>query len=150
MRAATAIDLMTTEFEGSYRIIPTKIRPENSTNNNTGVTTALAIASTNAVVSERCLTIPNSVSKEGGRQATTSADAGPAAEAMARRGHVSNVEFDKRVHLFDFCVAGILHGVHTTRELSPADADVSLEIALAIWSLSPDAARAVTSHPLEN
>lgn len=78
------------------------------------------------------------------------ADSRPTAEAMARRGHFSNVEFDKRVHLFAYCVAGILHGVHATHELSPADADVSLEIALAIWSLSPDAARAVTSHPLEN
>jgi AcrR family transcriptional regulator len=78
------------------------------------------------------------------------ADSRPVAEAMARRGHFSNVEFDKRVHLFAYCVAGILHGVHTTQELSPADADVSLEIALAIWGLSPEAARAVTSRPLEN
>lgn len=37
---------------------------------------------------------------------------------------------------------------HATRELSPADADLSLEIALAIWGLSPEAARAVTSRPL--
>ena len=78
------------------------------------------------------------------------ADSRPAAEAMARRGHFSNVEFDKRVHLFAYCIAGILHGVHSTRELSPADADLSLEIALAIWNLSPEAARAVTSRPLEN
>jgi AcrR family transcriptional regulator len=78
------------------------------------------------------------------------ADSRPAAEAMARHGHFSNVEFDKRVHLFAYCVAGILHGVHTTHEISPIDADVSLEIALAIWNLSPEAARAVTSRPLEN
>ena len=76
------------------------------------------------------------------------ADSRPAAEALARRGHFSNVEFDKRVHLFAYCVAGILHGVHTTQELSPKDADVSLEIALAIWNLSPEAAHAVTTRRL--
>lgn len=78
------------------------------------------------------------------------ADSRPAAEAMARLGHFSNVEFDKRVHLFAYCVAGILHGVHTTQELSPVDADMSLKIALTIWNLSPEAARVVTSRPLEN
>jgi AcrR family transcriptional regulator len=78
------------------------------------------------------------------------ADSRPVAEAMARRGHFSNVEFDKRVHLFAYCIAGILHGVHTTHEHSPAEADLSLEIALAIWGLSSEAARAVTSRPLEN
>ena len=76
------------------------------------------------------------------------ADSRPVAEAMARRGHFNNVEFDKRVHLFAYCIAGILHGVHTTQDLSAADADLSLEIALAIWGLSPEAARAVTSRPL--
>jgi AcrR family transcriptional regulator len=78
------------------------------------------------------------------------ADSLPALEAIARRGHLNNAHFDKRTRLFAYCLAGILHGVHTTKELSPADADVSLEIALAIWNLSPDAARAVTSRPLDD
>ena len=77
-------------------------------------------------------------------------DSRPVAEAMARRGHFTNVEFDKRVHLFAHCIAGILHGVHTTLELSAADADLSLEIALAIWGLSSEAARTVTSRPLND
>lgn len=67
----------------------------------------------------------------------------PAMEAVARRGQVSKAEFDKRLRLFTYCLAGILHGVYSTRELSPEDADASLEIALAIWGLSPEAARAV-------
>jgi AcrR family transcriptional regulator len=78
------------------------------------------------------------------------ADSLPALEAIARRGLVNNTEFNKRTRLFAYCLAGILHGVHTTKELSPADADVSLEIALAIWNLSPDAARAITSRPLND
>jgi AcrR family transcriptional regulator len=78
------------------------------------------------------------------------ADSLPALEAIARRGLVNNTEFNKRTRLFAYCVAGILHGVHTTKELSPADADVALEIALTIWNLSPDAARAITSRPLND
>jgi len=76
------------------------------------------------------------------------ADSLPALQAVARLGQLNNAEFDKRTRLFAHCIAGILHGVHTTHELSPSDADVSLEIALAIWSLSPEAAREVTSRPL--
>ena len=78
------------------------------------------------------------------------ADSLPALEAVARRGLVNSSEFEKRTRLFAYCVVGIMHGVHTTHELSPSDADLSLEIALAIWGLSPDAARAVTSRPLGN
>jgi len=78
------------------------------------------------------------------------ADSLPALEAIARLGQLNNAEFDKRTRLFAYCVAGILHGVHATHELSPADADVSLEIALAIWNLSPEAARAVTSRDLNS
>lgn len=74
----------------------------------------------------------------------------PAMEAVARRGQVSTAEFEKRTRLFAYCIAGILHGVYSTRELSPEDADLSLEIALAIWGLSPEAARAITSRPLDN
>jgi len=77
------------------------------------------------------------------------ADSLPAIEGVARLGQVSTAEFDKRTRMFAYCVAGILHGVCTTQELSPADADLSLEIALAIWGLSPEAARAITSHPLD-
>jgi hypothetical protein len=50
--------------------------------------------------------------------------------------------------MFSYCIAGILHGVHTTNELSPADADVSLGIALAIWNVSPENAKAIISRPL--
>jgi len=77
------------------------------------------------------------------------ADSLPALEAIARLGLLTNAEFEKRTRLFSYCLAGILHGVHATHELSPSDADVSLEIALAIWRLDPDAARDITSRPLD-
>lgn len=78
------------------------------------------------------------------------ADSLPALEAIARLGQLNSADFDKRTRLFAYCIAGILHGVHATHELSPSDADVSLEIALAIWDLSSEAAHAVTSRPLDN
>ena len=73
----------------------------------------------------------------------------PAAEVLAKRGDLTRVEFDKRVRLFTFCLAGILHGVYTTHELSPSDADASLKIALALWDLPPDEAKAITSRSLD-
>jgi AcrR family transcriptional regulator len=78
------------------------------------------------------------------------ADSLPAIEGVARLGQVSTAEFEKRTRLFAYCISGILHGVYTTQEMTAKDADASLEIALAIWGLSPEAARAVTSRPLDD
>lgn len=77
------------------------------------------------------------------------ADAMPALKKVARLGSLNKSEFDKRTLLFSYCIAGILHSVHTTNELSPSDADVSLGIALAIWNVSPAKAKSIVSRPLE-
>ena len=76
------------------------------------------------------------------------ADGLSAMKSFARQGHVNKADFEKRVRLFSYCIAGILHGVHTTNELSPADADASLGIALTIWGLSPESAHSIVSRPL--
>jgi AcrR family transcriptional regulator len=76
------------------------------------------------------------------------ADALPSLKRVARLGKLNRAEFDKRTRMFSYCIAGILHGVHTTNELSPADADVSLGIALAIWNVSPENAKVIVSRPL--
>jgi AcrR family transcriptional regulator len=76
-------------------------------------------------------------------------DAMPAAKQFARLGQINKAEFDKRIRLFSFCVAGILSGVHTTNELSPSDADASLGIALGILGVSPAKAKSIVSRPLE-
>lgn len=72
-----------------------------------------------------------------------------ALKRVARLGSLNKSEFDKRTRLFSYCIAGILHGVLTTNELSPADADVSLGIALGIWNVSPARANSIVSRPLE-
>jgi len=76
------------------------------------------------------------------------ADALPALKKVARIGGLTKSDFDKRTRLFSYCIAGILHGVHATNELSPADADVSLGIALGIWNISPEKAKSIVSRPL--
>jgi AcrR family transcriptional regulator len=76
-------------------------------------------------------------------------DAMPAAKQFARLGQINKGEFDKRIRLFSYCVAGILSAVHTTTELSPSDADASLGIALGILGVSPAKAKSMVSRQLE-
>jgi AcrR family transcriptional regulator len=92
--------------------------------------------------------ISKSLAYPGFTIAAVQADGLPALKKVARLGGLNRSEFDKRTRLFSYCIAGILHGVHTTNELSPADADVSLGIALAIWNVSPENAKAIVSRPL--
>lgn len=72
----------------------------------------------------------------------------PALEHVASRGQLPIDDFDRRTQLWANAVAEILRDVHTTRTLSPSAADASLAKALAIWGLSPDAARTIASRPL--
>jgi hypothetical protein len=74
----------------------------------------------------------------------------PALEHVAHRGQLPIDDFERRTQLWANAVAEILRDVHTTRKLSPSAADASLAKALAIWGLSPSAAKAITSRPLEN
>jgi len=67
----------------------------------------------------------------------------------AGSGGLEMSEFDKRVSLFTHAIAGIMQDVHVTRQLTPAEADVSLTIALSLWNLSPAEAKRLTSRPLE-
>jgi AcrR family transcriptional regulator len=76
------------------------------------------------------------------------ADALPAAKRFASLGQISESEFDKRMRMFGYCVTGILHGVHTTKELSPSDADESLGIALTLWDVSPENVKSILSRPI--
>ena len=76
-------------------------------------------------------------------------DAMPAAKQFARLGQINKAEFDKRIRLFSYCVAGILSAVHTTNELSPSDADASLGLALGILGVSPAKAKSMVSRTLE-
>ena len=67
---------------------------------------------------------------------------------VADPGGLDASDFDKRANLWAYSIAGILHGVHVTGELTPADADASLTISLSLWNLSPAVASKLTSRPL--
>ncbi len=78
-------------------------------------------------------------------------DGGIAAlRVVADSGGLQTDDFDKRMNIWAYSLAGILHGVHVTRELAPADADESLGISLAIWGIPPDVAHKMTSRKMEN
>ncbi len=68
----------------------------------------------------------------------------------ASPGGLAMSDFDKRVSLFTHSLAGIMQDVHVTRQLAPAEADVSLAIALSLWNLSPAEASRLTSRPLSS
>ena len=69
----------------------------------------------------------------------------PALEHVALRGQLASDDFDQRAQLWANAVAAIVRDVHTTRKLSPSAADTSLAKALAIWDVSPETAKAITS-----
>jgi len=56
-------------------------------------------------------------------------------------GGLDAQDFDQRLNLWSYCIAGILHRVYVSCDLSPEDADHSLQISLSIWNIGPEAAR---------
>jgi AcrR family transcriptional regulator len=79
----------------------------------------------------------------GGNALSTLRDAaGPGGLAMSY--------YDKRVSLFRHSLAGLMQDIHVTQELAPAEADVSLAIALSLWNVSPAEASRITSRPLSS
>ena len=77
---------------------------------------------------------------QGQTESTLRAVAGPAGLLVA--------DFDKRVRLFSYAVAGIMSAVFVTGEFTAAEADESLAISLSLWNLSPAEANMLTSRPL--
>jgi AcrR family transcriptional regulator len=76
-------------------------------------------------------------------------DGTTALRRVAKLSGLEASEFDKRLNLWTYCLAGILHGVFVTGELSPADADLSLRMSLSLWNVSPEVASQLTSTPIE-
>jgi AcrR family transcriptional regulator len=57
-------------------------------------------------------------------------------------------QFEDRVYLWGYSLAGIMSGVYVTEELSPEKADESLAISLQILDFSKAKAKKLVSHPL--
>jgi AcrR family transcriptional regulator len=67
---------------------------------------------------------------------------------LANRNLLENDEFEKRIMLWGYALAGILTAVHVSEELSPTEAEVALALALSIWGVSEVKAKKLMSKKL--
>jgi AcrR family transcriptional regulator len=67
---------------------------------------------------------------------------------LAERGDLSNQNFENRILLWAYCLAGLMTAVHVTGELSPTDAEVAFGIGLSIWGVSDAKAKKLMARPL--
>jgi len=67
---------------------------------------------------------------------------------FAKQGLIEADDFEKRIILYAFSLAGILTAVHVTGEMSPTEAEVSLGVSLSIWGVSEAKAKKIISRPL--
>jgi len=67
---------------------------------------------------------------------------------LANRNLLENDEFEKRIMLWGYALAGILTAVHVSEELSPSEAEVALAIALSIWGVNEVKAKKLMSKKL--
>jgi AcrR family transcriptional regulator len=67
---------------------------------------------------------------------------------LAKRGELVESDFDKRATLMAYSLAGLMTCVFVTGELSPAQAEVALGIALSLWGLSDAKAKKIMAKPL--
>jgi AcrR family transcriptional regulator len=67
---------------------------------------------------------------------------------LANRNLLENDEFEKRMILWSYALAGILTAVHVSEELSPSEAEVALAIALSIWGVNEVKAKKLMSKKL--
>ena len=67
---------------------------------------------------------------------------------LANRNLLENDQFEKRMILWGYALAGILTAVHVSEELSPSEAEVALAIALSIWGVNEVKAKKLMSKKL--
>lgn len=69
-------------------------------------------------------------------------------QKAASKEEIAVDQFEERVYLWGYSLAGIMSGVYVTEELSPEKADVSLAISLQVLDFSKAKAQKLVSHPL--
>jgi AcrR family transcriptional regulator len=69
-------------------------------------------------------------------------------QKAATKEDIAVNQFEERVYLWGYSLAGIMSGVYVTEELSPEKADDSLAISLQILDFSKAKAKKLVSHPL--
>jgi len=69
-------------------------------------------------------------------------------QKAATKENIAVDQFEDRVYLWGYTLAGIMNGVFVTEALSPEKADDSLAISLQILDFSKAKAKKLVSHPL--
>jgi AcrR family transcriptional regulator len=69
-------------------------------------------------------------------------------KSAAQKSGVANDDFETKVDIWAYCLAGIFHGVFVSKKYSAEDADAALRMSLAIWGLSKSQAEKLTSKPI--
>lgn len=67
---------------------------------------------------------------------------------LAERGELKNQDFENRLLIWAYCLAGLLTAVHVTEQLSPTEAEVAFGIGLSIWGVSDTKAKKLMARPL--
>lgn len=67
---------------------------------------------------------------------------------LADRGQIEKSNFNNRLILWAYCLAGLLTAVYVTEELDAEDAEAALGLGLSIWGLSETQAQKLVSTPL--
>lgn len=69
-------------------------------------------------------------------------------KSATQKSGVDSDDFETKVDIWAYCLAGIFHGVFVSNKYSSEEADSALRMSLAIWGLNKAQAEKLTSKPI--
>ncbi len=69
-------------------------------------------------------------------------------QELAKQGVIPDQNFEERIILWSYCLAGLLTAVYVNEELTPQEAEVAMGIGLSIWGISEAKAKKLMSRTL--
>lgn len=66
-----------------------------------------------------------------------------------QKGGLIVEDFETRLDMWSYCLAGIFEGVFVSEKMTPNEADKALKVSLAIWNLTSKQAEKLTSRALK-
>jgi len=67
---------------------------------------------------------------------------------VSQRSGFSSDDYETKLEIWAYCLAGIFHGVFVSKIYSAEEADKGIRISLAIWGLTKAQAEKLTSKPI--
>lgn len=68
--------------------------------------------------------------------------------SASQKSGLNSDDFETKLDIWAYCLAGIFHGVYVSSKYSAEDADSALRMSLAIWGLNKTQAEKLTSKPI--